>query len=351
MLVMPLEVQIGGGARALRQKLRPFAGTQNGAVRDSRIEPDVQDVGFFLELGNAAAVGPFRQEILRRPRVPCVPALGLEDCGDALEEAPLLVGGVLPRVDFAPLAVAHGVEQRDRRPPSALARDHPLVPALDHPRDPLLPPGGEPSHLRNRVERGLPYVRAAAVQAHEPLDGRAEDDRLLASPAVRVVVPESGVGMDQRSGGLEVRDDLGVRFEDFLAPVLRDGRVSARLVDGGEDREAFPLAGREIVLAVPGRRVDEPGARIHRHVVSRHDPERAARLLGRQLAAHLGGKRMAIPEADEGLPRSFPDHGRSRRVSEHFRYCRKQRLRQHEEAAADRPENIGFLRVHGDREV
>ena len=55
-------------------------------------------------------------------------------------------------------------------------------------RDALFAPGGDPADLLDGLERALAEV--VAVHADEPLLGGAEDDRIVAAPAVRVGVRE-----------------------------------------------------------------------------------------------------------------------------------------------------------------
>ena len=183
--------------------------------------------------------------------------------------------------------------------PPALPGDDPLAPVLDHARDALLPPLRDPADGRDRVERALPHVRSRRVEPDEPLDGRAEDDRLLAAPAVRILVRVPEIHADEGAGGAQVFDDLRVRVEDSFALVFLDRRVPAAVVDGGEDREVRPFAGLEVVLAVAGRGMDESGARVHGHVVARDDAERAGLLLRSELTSHLTGKRMRVARPHE----------------------------------------------------
>ncbi len=98
-----------------------------------------------------------------------------------------------------------------------------------------------------------------------------------------------------------------VRVEHLLPPVLRDRGVPPALVHRREDGQALALAGLEVVFAVTGRGVYEAGAGVHRDVVAGHDPERPGRLLGRQLAARLGGKGMAVADAGEIRPAQTVD--------------------------------------------
>src|SRR6266496_6235860 len=129
-------------------------------MRDAGVEPDVEDVGLLLEGRVAAAVGIRPEEVLGGARVPRISAFGANNCHHVVEELLLLGGGVFPGVDLPALPVGHGVEERDRRAPAALPRDDPLAPALDHSRDALLPPCGDPPHPADRLESALTDVES-----------------------------------------------------------------------------------------------------------------------------------------------------------------------------------------------
>ena len=76
----------------------------------------------------------------------------------------------------------------DRHPPGALAGDAPVGTVLDHAVDPLLAPAGNPLDLVDVLQRLFPEI--VRLHADEPLLGGAEDDRLLAAPAVGVGVAD-----------------------------------------------------------------------------------------------------------------------------------------------------------------
>ena len=98
------------------------------------------------------------------------------------------------------LAAALAIEDDDRHAPDALARDAPVGAAGDHVGDALLAPGGHPLHLLDGFERALAEI--VAVHADEPLLGGAEDDRVVAAPAVRIGVREL-FEAQQRAGVLQ----------------------------------------------------------------------------------------------------------------------------------------------------
>ena len=114
------------------------------------------------------------------------------------------------------------------------------------------------------------------VQADEPLRRRQEDDRVVAAPAVRVLVRER-LAMPEPAALLERLLDLRVGVEHALAAEELDRveEVSGR-PDRRVDLEAVLHAGVEVVGAVARRRVHRARARLERHVLAEH-AERVAR--------------------------------------------------------------------------
>ena len=105
-----------------------FAVFEHEGVGRAGIEPDVENVVDLLPV----FVGALAEEAFARAvGVPGVRAFLREGLGDARVDA-LIVAGFRPAV--ALLAHEHG----DRHAPGALARDHPVGPALDHAGDAVL---------------------------------------------------------------------------------------------------------------------------------------------------------------------------------------------------------------------
>src|SRR5262249_55246552 len=157
--------------------------------------------------------------------------------------------------------------------------------------------GRDPADAADRRRGALADVRAGPFEIDEPLFGRPEDDRLVAAPAVRVLVVKALVFVDEGPRRRGVGDDFLAGLQDLLACVLRNSvREAAGVVDRREDREALPLAGPEIVFSVPGGRVDEASAGVHRDVVRRDDAE-GLRLVV-DLASGLARQGMFVGEAD-----------------------------------------------------
>ena len=116
---------------------------QHEGVRRAGIEPDVADVVDLLPF----LVGARPEEALARAvHVPGVGAFLLEGLGDALVD-----GLVLQDFGGAVALLAH--EHGDRHAPGALARDHPVGPAVDHAVDAVLARRRHPLRDRDRVQR------------------------------------------------------------------------------------------------------------------------------------------------------------------------------------------------------
>ena len=116
---------------------------QHEGVRRAGVEPDVADVVDLLPV----LVGARAEEALARAGlVPGVGALLLEGVGDALVDRV-----VLQDLRRAVALLAH--EHRDRHAPGALARDHPVGPALDHAGDAVLAGGRHPARRLDLAQR------------------------------------------------------------------------------------------------------------------------------------------------------------------------------------------------------
>ncbi len=87
-LVVPLDVEVRGDLALGRAELGPLAVPQDGGVRDTRVEPDVEDVGLLHESSraNPRRSAPGGRKSAARPRVPGVRPLLAEDRDDVVEE-------------------------------------------------------------------------------------------------------------------------------------------------------------------------------------------------------------------------------------------------------------------------
>ncbi len=202
------------------------------------------------------AAEALRQDLLRRLLEPGVAALGLEERGHGLD-ALLGADG---------LAAVVTVEDGDRQTPAALTGDAPVAALTDHGGHALLAPGGEPAD----VLAGADGILLEGVDRAEPLRGGAEDDGVLAAPAVRVAVDNVLRG-EESAALLHVLEDDGVGFLCGEAGVLAGVfRVAALIVHGDDHLGAVAQAGLVVVGAEAGRGVHAAGAGIHGDVVGRH---------------------------------------------------------------------------------
>ncbi len=121
---------------------------------------------------------------------------------------------------------------------------------------------------RDRLEGAL--AELLRVHRDEPLRRREEDDRVVAAPAVRVLMLEI-LAIPEAAALLERRFDLRIRVPHLQAGEELDRFVvMAAGVERRVDLEAVTHAGLVVVGAVAGRGVDGAGAGIERHVVAEH---------------------------------------------------------------------------------
>jgi hypothetical protein len=239
------------------------------------------------------AGGAGREDFFGGSDVPGVGGLAHEERDDELVD-----GGVVER-----LAALAAEEDGDGDAPDALPGDAPVGASGDHVGDPFLAPGGvpfdgfdfvegalaeggdrrQPQVLRLRpVRLACGSLRGSAqddtfrrrgghggVHGDEPLLGGADDDGVVAAPAVRVGVLEAGRG-EQRAFFLQQFDDDGVGFEDgeafvglgLVAAEALGVHLAAGVVDILDFGQVVALAGGEVVDAVGGRGVDGAGALV-----------------------------------------------------------------------------------------
>ena len=206
-LVRALEVEVDLLAR--RQQLA----LGHRRPRHTRLEPDVDDVVLLVERAPAAGAGRRvrRQQLGGRPREPRVRALATEDLRHVLDN--LGVEQILPAFRAA--------ERRNRHAPDALARQAPVGARLDHAADAVLAPGRDPLRLRDLGQRAVAQRRlvGGVAETGEPLLGRAEDDRVVAAPAVRVLVAHRLARLvQQEAARRQIADDLGLASRHLAHP-------------------------------------------------------------------------------------------------------------------------------------
>ncbi len=182
-LVRAFQVQIGGPP-ALTARL------QNRRVADAGLEPDIQDVLFFLKGVPSAfpADRARRHQILRRLLKPHVGAT----LGDEVSHM----------VDYLGvrehLSACRADEGRDRCPPHPLSGQAPVRAVLDHSVDPVAPSGRDPCNPTDFRERLS--AQPLLVHRDKPLFGGPEDHGTFAPPAVRIGVGEGTVPQQQSVG-------------------------------------------------------------------------------------------------------------------------------------------------------
>ena len=259
MLVRSLEIDDASALpRALPVGGELRVGDLRRAVRGPRVEPHVEDVALFAERAARLAgwAGePLVHETLDRQLEPGVGAALARERGGTLDHPAIEEG----------LAAALAVERGNAHAPRALARQTPVRPRAHRFTDAIARALGLPAHLAfDRFERAVTV--AAMIHDHEPLTRGAEDHRLAAAPAVRVGVGEARA-REQAAVLPEPIHDVVVHLEHAAAGERSGlGGEAPRFVHRTERLPAFPLAHGEVLLAVTGRGVDQPGAFLEAHV-------------------------------------------------------------------------------------
>ncbi len=144
------------------------------------------------------------REPRKRSRAPCAYQASAPSCSNAAAMRALTASSLQ---DFGRAVALLAHEHRDRHAPGALARDHPVGPALDHAVDAVLALPRHPARDFDRFERAMAQrvaiSRDVLVHRDEPLRRIAEDDRLLRAPRMRILMLEPAArdqhaGVDQR---------------------------------------------------------------------------------------------------------------------------------------------------------
>ena len=275
MLVAALEVEVCGPAEVL-----PVV--EDGGVARAGVEPHVHDVGVLAQV-LASALRAHREvadELFGRHHPPAVAAVLAYLLRDAAH--------AVAREDD--LAAVLAVEGRYRNAPCALAADAPVGAVADHVRDAVLSPVGNPFNLVNALKRLVAEFR----DGDEPLVGGAEDDRLLAAPAVRVGVRYFQLS-EQAVRFLEKLEDLLLALgERHAAENRRVGVIMSRRVYGVVDLYAVADARLIVVASVAWGGVDASGTGVERDIVGEH--ERNGSVVERVLRER---KLKLLPLADE----------------------------------------------------
>ncbi len=202
-------------------------------------------------------------------------------------------------------------EDRDGHAPDALARDAPVGPGGDHVGDALLAPGRVPGDALDFVEGALAEGGVRAVfpgrehggfHADEPLLGGAEDQRMVAAPAMRVLVLQIVVAHQRAAVAQQLLDGaVGLVYEEAVVLGQAVAELALRVHIAGE-RQVVALAGGEVVGAVRGCGVDGAGALLGGDVVG-EDAEDFA--VERTDAAKVTRSSLAPVKAGDGLTASL----------------------------------------------
>ena len=249
-------------------------------MRGAGVEPAVKRVLLFGKAGVLAAVRAgeaLGQDVGGIHIEPGVGALFGKEVRDGLDG---LVGA-------DGLAAVLAVEHGDGQAPAALTGDAPVGALADHALHAVDAPARDPAHV---VARGAGLV-LKGIDGAEPLRGGAEDDGLLAAPAVRIGVDDL-LGGEQRAALLHILQDHGVRFLDQHPGVFaRVVGVAALIVHGNDHVHAVAAAGLIVVRAEAGRGVDAAGTGIHRDVIGQHQAARLGqeRVLGEHVLIEVTG--------------------------------------------------------------
>ncbi len=261
MLVATLGVEVGGEAEFGLE-------FEDGVPACAGLEPDIEDVHLFAEVGAAAvgAGGAGGQQGSGAVLVPGVGAFAMEEIDEAFVDLRVVQG----------LVAGVAEEDGDGDAPDALAADAPVGACGDHVGDALFAPGWIPGDALDLVERALAEGGFAGLlaagedgglHADEPLLGGAEDERLVTAPAVRVAVHEV-VRADEGAASAEEVFDGAVGLVDEEALVLGEAVAELALgVDVAGEGQTVALAGGEVVGAVGGGGVDGAGALVGGDVV------------------------------------------------------------------------------------
>ena len=171
------------------------------------------------------------------------------------------------------LAAGFTIENSDGYAPNALARDAPIGTRGDHVGHALFAPGGKPFDLLDSFERVRTEV--FAIHADEPLFGGAEDNGIVAAPAMWIAVIDL-IGSGKSAVLFQKIDDDGVSLPNGLADELVGQRTRCAFgsehattgIDRAIDRKAVARADDKVVLAMTWGGMDGPGALFESDVFS-----------------------------------------------------------------------------------
>ena len=150
------------------------------------------------------------------------------------------------------------------------------------------------------------------------------------------------LGKDQGAGRVQPGDDAGVGLEDLQAGEISHlAGKSPPVVDRAQHRDPGRFAGALVVLAEPGRHLDDAGALVHRDEVLPEDHERA------------GGGREVLEERSETAPDELGTFHRADdlRAGEHLVIGSEAAHSDHDAAAVQVEHRVLEVRPDGEGEV
>src|SRR6185295_3920203 len=137
-----------------------------------------------------------------------------------------------------------------------------VLDVLRHPVDPLV-----------CLEQTLPELR----YAHEPVADRPVDERVVAAPAMRVVVLVRSL-LEHASRCGEIPEDLMVSFENVMPRIGPCGVIVAAVIQNRTGtRNAVPGAQGVVVLAVRGSEMNGSRSFLRGYEIRAEDLERIGR--------------------------------------------------------------------------
>ena len=271
-LVVRLEVEVGRPGQPGEAVV-----VAHREVRGAGVEPDVEDVALLLPRRAAALrAGEARRGRSRRPaartrrrrrRRRRAPRRGRRSARAASRSAPS--GQTAWHASLAHTSTVIGEPQRRCRDTHHSKRFS-TIPAMR-----ASPHGGTHGTRCDLGERLRAQVdarvrRGVRGERDEVLLGGAEDHRLLAAPAVRVLVLAARPRRAARRARASSSVTRGLASKHVHAGEVGDlVGVAAAVVDRRDDRDPLDLAGAEVVLAVARRGVHEAGAGVEGDVVGR----------------------------------------------------------------------------------
>ncbi len=254
----PAAVLIRAFKIKIRGKTQPLPFSQYGLVTNTGIKPNINDVLVLLKILRTAFAFKTRgQKFSGRPRKPGIRAFLLKNL--------MNLRAVSWEIGLAPIAMNH----RNRNSPIPLAGKAPVGSPLNHRSNAVLSPVGSEFNFRLNGRRHF-FAHIIMIDFHEPLGRRAENNRLLAAPAMRIRVSVF-FSMKKRAFFPEdINDFLIPRFQNMQAFAFRKifGKFSP-MIDGRENgKMVFKRAVNIIVFAVARGDMNNAGSVFSRHIIS-----------------------------------------------------------------------------------